>query len=110
MAALAHSVNEHNRKIGTNERLRSCLRRVEHNDSGHAPCLQTAYVIFWRLAERVGRQEQIIACRNCLSLDVFQHAQIEVTRRLTEVRKRQFLSFRKERDGNYPRTLAHQTL
>src|SRR6266516_4313634 len=83
---------------------------MENNGPGNTPGLQTSYVILWRITARARRQKQNIAQCNRLTLNVLQHTQVEVLRRLPKVRKGQVIVFRKEAHSNHTGALANQAL
>src|SRR5436190_24340808 len=83
---------------------------MENNSTRNSPGMQTTYVILWRITAWAGRQKQIIAQCNRLTLNVLQHTQVEVLRRLPRVRKGQVVVFRKEAHSNHTGALANQAL
>src|SRR5207302_11018004 len=92
------------------EGLSACLCCMEHNDPGNTPCLQAPDVVLWGLTVWVRRYKQIVAQRNCLTLNVFIEAQVEILRRSPQVRQGQNAIFGKEVNSNHTGALANQAL
>src|SRR5437870_1235733 len=108
--ALDVAVNKHRGDLGMKQGLNAGVlwTMYQHNGPGNSARLQTTDVALWCDITGVRGQQEIVALRHCLQLNIFENIEIEGAGRVPKMGKCQSLLGGEEVEGQHASTPLYQ--